>query len=126
MIGHVTVDLVTFPHPKEPTAEPLFWAVDINASLSDYAAITLFFDILMEGKLDPESGEYEIESLEEGTDAVSQKNRTGDLSNDDLAKMAQVQNRRKEPRNFIYCNYLHHPGLSAIQYKTFFHMCRLE
>jgi hypothetical protein len=44
----------------------LFWAVDINSSLSDYASICLFFDILMEGKLDPETGEYEIESLEEG------------------------------------------------------------
>ena len=26
----------------------------------------------------------------------------------------------------MYCNFLHHPGLSTIQYKTFFHMCRLE
>mmetsp|Transcript_7309 Transcript_7309/g.6498 ORF Transcript_7309/g.6498 Transcript_7309/m.6498 type:complete len:131 (+) Transcript_7309:1531-1923(+) len=26
----------------------------------------------------------------------------------------------------MYCRYLHHPGLASIQYKTFFHMCRLE
>lgn len=26
----------------------------------------------------------------------------------------------------MYCKYLHHPGLATIQYKTFFHMCRLE
>lgn len=26
----------------------------------------------------------------------------------------------------MYCKYLHHPGLASIQYKTFFHMCRLE
>ena len=32
----------------------------------------------------------------------------------------------KEPRSFMYCSFLHHPGLSTIQYKTFFHMCRLE
>jgi hypothetical protein len=32
----------------------------------------------------------------------------------------------KEPRAFMYCSFLHHPGLSTIQYKTFFHMCRLE
>jgi len=31
-----------------------------------------------------------------------------------------------EPRSFMYCQFLHHPGLSTIQYKTFFHMCRLE
>lgn len=32
----------------------------------------------------------------------------------------------KEPRSFMFCQFLHHPGLSTIQYKTFFHMCRLE
>ncbi len=26
----------------------------------------------------------------------------------------------------MYCKYMHHPGLCSIQYKTFFHMCRLE
>ncbi len=31
-----------------------------------------------------------------------------------------------EPRSFQFCNYLNHSGLSTIQYKTFFHMCRLE
>lgn len=31
-----------------------------------------------------------------------------------------------EPRGFMFCNFLHHPGFSRIQYKTLFHMCRLE
>ena len=31
-----------------------------------------------------------------------------------------------EPRQFMFCNYLYHSGLATIQYKTFFHMCRLE
>ena len=26
----------------------------------------------------------------------------------------------------MYADFLHHPGLMNIQYKTFFHMCRLE
>jgi hypothetical protein len=30
-----------------------------------------------------------------------------------------------EQRSFMYCKYLHHPGLRSIQYKKFFHMCRL-
>lgn len=53
LIGHVTIDLVSFPDPSSEKAHPLFWAVDINCSLSDYATICLFFDILMEGRLDP-------------------------------------------------------------------------
>lgn len=31
-----------------------------------------------------------------------------------------------EPRGFMFCNFLHHPGFGRIQYKTLFHMCRLE
>ena len=61
----MTVDLVTFPDPNDPSAPSLFWAVDINANLSDYASICLFFDILMDGHLDPETGEYEIEPLDD-------------------------------------------------------------
>ena len=52
VIGHVTIDLVSFPNPNDPKAHPLFWAVDINNELSDNATICSFFDILMEGQLD--------------------------------------------------------------------------
>ena len=129
LIGHVTVDLVSFPNPTDPqSAHPLFWAVDISAQLSDNATICLFFDILVEGKLDPESGEYEVDAGEETAD-VSSPAKThetmGDLTKDMLEKAARNQS-RKEPRSFMYCNFLHHPGLSTIRYKTFFHMCRLE
>ena len=31
-----------------------------------------------------------------------------------------------EQRSFMYVKHLRHDGLSRIQYKTFFHMCRLE
>ena len=69
LIGHVTVDLISFPNPTDPHGPSIFWAIDISAQLGDNATICLFFDILMEGKLDPESGEYEIETGT-GYDAV--------------------------------------------------------
>ena len=31
-----------------------------------------------------------------------------------------------EQRSFMYVKHLRHDGLSRIQYKTFFHMCRLR
>jgi len=70
LIGHVTVDLISFPNPTDPSAHPLFWAVDISAQLSDNATICLFFDILMEGRLDPESGEYLVDTSGEATGEV--------------------------------------------------------
>lgn len=47
IIGHVTVDLVSFPDPTNPNAHPLFWAIDLNCQMTDYAAACSFFDFLM-------------------------------------------------------------------------------
>ena len=60
VIGHVTVDLVSFPDPTSPNAHPLFWAIDLNCHMTDYAASCYFFDFLMEGDLDPFTGKYMI------------------------------------------------------------------
>lgn len=47
IFGHVTVDLVSFPDPTSPQAHPLFWAIDLNCGLTDYATSCQFFDFLM-------------------------------------------------------------------------------
>lgn len=70
MMGHVTIDLVSFPNPTDPKQHPLFWAVDINNYLSDNAAIIYFFDILMEGELEQETGEYNIEVVKDTDDLL--------------------------------------------------------
>ena len=60
VIGHVTLDLVSFPDPTSPNSHPLFWAVDLNCHMTDYAASCYFFDFLMEGEIDPFTGKYTI------------------------------------------------------------------
>lgn len=97
VMGHVTIDLVSFPNPTDPKAHPLFWAVDLNLEYSDFYAVTLFFDILMEGKLEQETGTYNIETVNDGEEL---------LRKDDTVQ--------KEPRTFMYCQFLHHPGLATI------------
>lgn len=47
VLGHITVDLVSFPDPTSPQSHPLFWAVDLNCGMTDYAAACYFFDFLM-------------------------------------------------------------------------------
>ena len=110
IIGHVTVDMVSFPNPADPNAHPLFWAVDLTAHLSVFASICSFFDILMEGTLDQQTGEYEIESIDDGTGA----NQAALRNDDDPMDLLNRIEKRKEPRNFMFCNFLHHPGLSTI------------
>jgi hypothetical protein len=51
-MGHVTIDLISFPNHEEDNAHPFFQAIDISCELTNNAAITFFFDILMEGQLD--------------------------------------------------------------------------
>lgn len=59
-MGHVTIDLISFPNHEEDNAHPFFQAIDISCELTNNAAITFFFDILMEGQLDQQTGEYSI------------------------------------------------------------------
>jgi len=47
VIGHITVDLVSFPDPTSPASHPLFWAIDLNCGMTDYASACCFFDFLM-------------------------------------------------------------------------------
>ena len=72
IIGHCTLDLVSFPDPTAPQSHPLFWAVDLNCSLTDYGAACYFFDFLMEGELDPLTGKYTINN---SPDDMSERSR---------------------------------------------------
>ncbi len=47
LIGHITVDLVSFPDPTSPNSHPLFWAIDLNCGMTDYSSACYFFDFLM-------------------------------------------------------------------------------
>jgi hypothetical protein len=77
VVGHVTVDLVSFPDPTNPKAHPLFWAIDINCFLTDYTAACYFFDFLMEGKLDKYTGQYSVE-VHRDADEIVEKDASTD------------------------------------------------
>ena len=63
ILGHVTVDLVSFPDPTSPQSHPLFWAVDLTCGLTDFATASFFFDFLMDGDIDQLTGKYTIEKV---------------------------------------------------------------
>ena len=50
IIGHISVDLISFPDPIQPKSHPLFWAVDLDCHLTDLACSYSFFDFLIEGR----------------------------------------------------------------------------
>lgn len=136
--GHVTVDLISYPNVEDPSSHPFFWAVDISLELTDQAAISYFFDMLMEGHLDPQTGEYtvrwerEIEDanlIDKQIDSAMNQNDAEQIAESPTTptkQLAQSLAMASEQRGFMFCNFLHHPGFGKIQYKTLFHMCRLE
>jgi len=73
----------------------------------------------MEGQLDQYTGQYTIDRYE------------GESIRNSKLSLSKTSDRNTEAdefeeRCFMYCSYIHHHGLASIQYKTFFHMCRLE
>lgn len=139
LMGFISVDLLSYLGRHR---EVEFRAIDIDHSMTDFTVISQFFDLLVEGYLDPFTGDYIV--MQRDYDAIEkaqQMNATmGSMrsskqslkSGDNMsqthksAEMFDQLEMVKEPRGFIFMNYLHHPGLSTLQYKTFFHMCRLE
>jgi hypothetical protein len=118
VIGHVTIDLVSFPNAEDPKSHPFFWAIDINHELTDNAAVCFFFDMLMEGKLDQQTGEYNV-SWEHGPEDPNFIESASDKDSDTESKQKENKNLAKsvmhtEPRGFMFCNFLHHPGLARI------------
>lgn len=73
----------------------------------------------MEGRLDPQTGDYSIEVVKDPEDfadrefEVKNSHQSGNPGSSGGVG-SNGQNNFFEQRNFMYCRYLHHPGLSAI------------
>lgn len=92
--------------------------------------------MLMEGQLDQQTGEYVV-TWEREVEEVQNESEGGDDSQHEGQEEKKVAPKTggppqthlatsTEPRGFMFCDFLHHPGFGRIQYKTLFHMCRLE
>lgn len=98
VFGYIGIELVSFPDPS--STNPLFWAIDLNTHMNEAACVFSFFNFFMEGAFDQVSCRYLIE-------------------------VADSKQNHAEERCFLYLPYVYHPGLSAVQYKSFFYLCRM-
>jgi len=115
---------VTFPDSSikltgKSTNERLFWAVDLNCFMTNFTGATLFFDFLMNGRVDPVSGIYTIKK----TEAMMTKK---GVESEKESINSEAVDSTDEKRCFMYFPFVFHPGLNSIHYKTFFHLCRLK
>ena len=85
--------------------------------MTDYAVACLNFDLLLEGKIDKITGQYFIEAWADPEDMMEKEI---------IEKSAIDGEPIYEDWSFMFTKFVHHPGLSSIQFSAFFHMCRLE
>lgn len=106
VIGAVGVDLVAvFDHARDSLR---LFAVDLNLRTTETAAAFQLFDFLMNGRTRVD-GTYQIDGG--GSSAIAR----GSMS-------------APPPQRRFYAtvNYIFQPHLGAIQYRAFFHLCRLK
>jgi hypothetical protein len=65
----------------------------------------------MEGELDQFTGQYFIENVPENSQMSTQRSK---FMRDTLSQKSTSQTGNQQERQFMYCKYLHHPGLASI------------
>ena len=80
---------------------------------------------MMNGTYD-ENGEYSIEVRDNLVGSDFSKQTVVRVEEEDGTFTEKIVSSHLEPKIFMVINSLHHPGLAAVQFKTFFHMCKLE
>lgn len=116
IFGFITLDLIAFPDPSDGDSHPLFWAVGLDCFINNYSAACFYFDFLVKGHPDPVSGTC---LLEPSAAQLNESAAVGQSSN-------LLPSFINETRSFVYCPYIHHTGLEQLQFKSFFHLCRVD
>ncbi|EGR31111.1 IQ calmodulin-binding motif family protein, putative, partial [Ichthyophthirius multifiliis] len=116
VFGYITIDLIAFPDPSNYNAHPLFWAIGLDCFLNNYSAAFFYFYFLVKGHANSITGE-----------CILEQNSNFLKNSQSLSQIVKNQpNQIEDTRSFVYCPYIQHSGIEQLQYKTFFHLCRLE
>ncbi|KAL1514674.1 hypothetical protein AB1Y20_003762 [Prymnesium parvum] len=104
VIGHVGIDYVAFIDFQGMLR---IWAVDLNIRVTHTSVTFGFFDFLVGGSFDTQTGLYSA--------PIQQRLPDGTLGNEELQHRCYVMN-----------ELFHHPQLATIHHSAFFNMCRLK
>lgn len=132
IIGYCSVDLIAFQEnrlnsiileDKEKRKKSIkYWAVDLNCSMTPITSVIGLFDFLIQGTLDQNTGKYTIALPSETHRDGPIRKKSSDK--DALSEKKIHSEEDREKRAFMYFPFLHHPGLSQLDDKLFFQLCR--
>jgi hypothetical protein len=112
IVGYITIDFVTFLHPK--TMQQELWAIDLDIGYSDTLAMTRLVEYSLGTRFDAKRHVMEVVVPKKETIMPkSRRNRskTGE-TNQATSRFAVVSNR------------IFHSNLAVVHYSVFFQMCR--
>nr|XP_015198584.1 PREDICTED: IQ domain-containing protein H isoform X2 [Lepisosteus oculatus] len=113
VIGHFSVDLATFLHPR--TLEQQVWAIDLDLCYSDQLAMTQLLLMMTGGRLDCRASCLEVPAPpREVRPARRQRG------------PAAVQPAPVTSRYVVMSSRLRHTNLSMVHYSVFFQMCKAQ
>lgn len=131
VFGYVSVDYLVF---QDAHHSPRLWALALHPFLTDSAASFAAFHLLNRGVLNPATGLYHLAAAL--PEAQSQRNESfkggSSLSSSELitrdAQQSQLSalERLGTQRSFIVNEYIFHPNVSTMPYRSFFQTCRLH
>jgi IQ domain-containing protein H len=126
IIGHAGVDFVSFY--DDFNQRQRLWAVDLNLGMTRSNVVFTLTDFLLRGKVETASGEYMVKplSMTELPSAILDKSDASSSAGDDDASVLSEDTLPPEGRSYVALDCLYHPNLGAMQYGSFFNLCRLH
>uniref|UniRef100_A0A673L831 IQ motif containing H n=1 Tax=Sinocyclocheilus rhinocerous TaxID=307959 RepID=A0A673L831_9TELE len=113
IMGHISLDLVTFLHPSN--LEQQVWAIDLDLGYSNQLAMTQLMLTMTRGTLDCRTSKLEVPS--------PVRDVKSSLRNARVKTKAQTS---VTNRFAVMCTRLLHTNLSLVYYSTFFLMCKAQ
>lgn len=146
LYGYFTLQLVAFIDPYSDSMKPVPWAVDLSFGMNRTVSSYLYFHFLMGGTMDPTSGKYfmqcidELEEFEEAKHGEANiyhiKDSPRKSPDSDLYSLLPSVYNGENPvfqdfnlydiREYLFCWEMWHPDLVVLDLKTLFHLCRYE
>lgn len=128
VFGYVSVDYLVF---EDAHKAPRLWALALYPFLTDSAASFATFHLLNRGALNPATGLYHLTAAP----PEAQSERKGSFkggaslsSSEFITREAQFSalERLGTQRSYIVNEYIFHPNVSTMPYRSFFQTCRLH
>lgn len=124
VFGYISVDYLVF---QDAHNAPRLWALALHPFLTDSAASFAAFHLLNRGTLNPATGFYHLAAAP--LESQLERRRSG--SSELITRVAQqsqlsVLERLGTQRSYIVNEYIFHPNVSTMPYRSFFQTCRLH